>query len=63
MVKCTITSDQVGDDLDGWYNIHATKDVNGLDIYVNGVLLYNNLTTNIEVSGGILGLGGLSCRR
>ena len=56
----SITSDQVGDDLDGWYNIHATEDANGMDLYVNGVLLYNNLTTNIGASGGILGLGALS---
>ena len=58
-----ITSDQVGNDLDGWYNVHATKDGSGLDIFINGVEIYSNLSSYLGSSGqtgGILTLGCLS---
>ena len=59
-VQANFPSDQVGDDLDGWYNIHATENANGLQLYVNGVAIITNKSTNIGASGGVLTLGGLS---
>ena len=59
-VQGNFPSDQVGDDLDGWYNIHATENASGLQIYVNGVAIITNKSTNIGSSGGVLTLGGLS---
>jgi len=52
-VQGNFPSDQVGDDLDGWYNIHATENASGLQIYVNGV------AQTMSVSGSQTGSANL----